>query len=126
MKIVCVLRRGFTVLALLLASSLASAQTIPVANTIASLTADVGGVKLHYLKAGDGPAVVLPHGCTQTSRMWRPIIPLLAKKFLVIAPDLPSIGDSDIPKDGLDMKSVETHIEAITHAMKQFFEGVKL
>ena len=58
--------------------------------------------------------------------MWRPIIPLLAKKFLVIAPDLPSIGDSDIPKDGLDMKSAETHIEAITDAMKQFFEGVKL
>src|SRR5580658_5407312 len=69
------------------------------------LTALVDGVKLHYLTAGHGPAVVLLHGYTQTSRMWKPIIPLLAKKFRVIAPDLPGIGDSEIPEDGLDMKT---------------------
>ncbi len=51
------------------------------------------------LSAGHGPAVVLLHGYTQTSRMWRPIIPLLAEKFTVIAPDLPGIGDSSIPAE---------------------------
>jgi pimeloyl-ACP methyl ester carboxylesterase len=41
----------------------------------------------------------------QTSRMWKPIIPPLAEKFSAIAPDLPGIGDSAIPPDGLDMKT---------------------
>jgi alpha-beta hydrolase superfamily lysophospholipase len=65
--------------------------------TIASRDAVVEGIKIHYLAAGHGPAVILLHGYTQTSRMWRPIIPLLAEKFTVIAPDLPGIGDSAIP-----------------------------
>src|SRR5216683_2161821 len=74
-------------------------------STIHSRTAMVEGLKLHYLTAGHGPAAILLHGYTQTSRMWRPIIPLLAEKFTVIAPDLPGIGDSEIPADGLDMKT---------------------
>src|ERR1700688_3712369 len=42
------------------------------ANAISSRTAEVGGVTLHYLTAGHGPALILLHGYTQTSRMWRP------------------------------------------------------
>jgi pimeloyl-ACP methyl ester carboxylesterase len=68
-------------------------------NTIVSRSATVEGATVHYLTAGHGPAVILLHGYTQTSRMWRPIIPLLASKFTVIAPDLPGIGDSSIPAD---------------------------
>ena len=45
--------------------------------------------------------------------MWRPLIPQLADKFMVIAPDLPGIGDSDIPKDGLDMKTAAIRIHAL-------------
>jgi len=63
-----------------------SAMARPADEAIASRTAMVGGVKLHYLTAGHGPAVLLLHGYTQTSRMWRPIIPLLAQK-----PSLPRI-----------------------------------
>jgi hypothetical protein len=80
------------------------------AEAIASKTAVVDGLRLHYLTAGHGPTVILLHGYTQTSRMWRPIIPLLAGKFTVIAPDLPGIGDSGIPKDGLDMKDAAIRI----------------
>src|SRR5881409_692554 len=87
------------------------------ANIIASRTAEVEGIKLHYLTAGQGPAVILLHGYTQTSRMWRPIIPLLAKKFTVIAPDLPGIGDSGIPKDGLDMKTSAIRIHALAKSL---------
>jgi pimeloyl-ACP methyl ester carboxylesterase len=82
-------------------------------SAIESRTAEVAGLKLHYLTAGHGPAVVLLHGYTQTSRMWRPIIPLLAERFTVIAPDLPGIGDSDIPSDGLDMKTSAIRIHAL-------------
>ena len=66
-------------------------------------TATVDGVRLQYLTAGTGPAIVLLHGYAETSLMWRPLIPHLADRFQVIAPDLPGIGDSDIPRDGLDM-----------------------
>src|SRR6059036_100118 len=87
------------------------------ANIIASRTAEVEGIKLHYLTAGQGPAVILLHGYTQTSRMWRPIIPLLAEKFTVIAPDLPGIGGSEIPADGLDMKTAAVRIHALAKSL---------
>jgi len=84
---------------------------------IASKTATVDGLQFHYLSAGHGPAVILLHGYTQTSRMWRPIIPQLAEKFTVIAPDLPGIGDSGIPSDGLDMKSAATRVHALAKSL---------
>ncbi|MGH9832536.1 MAG: alpha/beta fold hydrolase [Blastocatellia bacterium] len=87
------------------------------AGTIASRKAPIEGVTLHYLTAGDGPTLILLHGYTQTSRMWRPIIPLLAKKFTVIAPDLPGIGDSAIPKDGLDMKTAAIRIHSLIRSI---------
>ena len=87
------------------------------ADAIASQSAEVNGVKLHYLKTGHGPAVILLHGYTQTSRMWRPIMPLLAEKFTVIAPDLPGIGDSEIPKSGLDMKSAAISIHGLVKSL---------
>lgn len=77
---------------------------------IASRTAQVNSVKLHYLSAGHGPTLILLHGYAETSLMWRPIIPALAARFTVIAPDLPGIGDSDIPANGLDMKNAAIQI----------------
>lgn len=93
------------------------AMARPAVEAIASQSAEVEGVKLHYLKAGHGPAVILLHGYTQTSRMWQPIMPLLADKFTVIAPDLPGIGDSGIPTNGLDMKSAATRIHALAKSL---------
>src|SRR5450755_2328675 len=84
--------------------------------SIASRTAEVDGLKLHYLAAGQGPAVVLLHGYAETSRMWRPLIPLLAERFTVIAPDLPGIGDSAIPANGLDMKTAAIRIHALARS----------
>ena len=43
--------------------------------------------------------------------------PMLAEKFTVIAPDLPGIGDSDIPKPGLDMKNAATTIHALARSL---------
>ncbi len=94
-----------------------SVHASPADQPIASRTAEVDGLKLHYLFAGHGPTVILLHGYTQTSRMWRPIIPTLAEKFTVIAPDLPGIGDSDIPKDGVDMKSAAIRIHGLVRSL---------
>jgi pimeloyl-ACP methyl ester carboxylesterase len=103
--------------ALLLSAWLLAAQTSTAARAITSKTASVEGIKLHYLAAGQGPAVILLHGYTQTSRMWRPVIPLLADRFMVIAPDLPGIGDSGIPADGLDMKTAAIRIHALAKSL---------
>src|SRR5213592_3197942 len=80
---------------------------------IVARAADVDGASVHYLMAGRGAPVILLHGYTQTSRMWRPIIPILAEKFRVIAPDLPGIGDSDIPRGDVDMTTAATRIRAL-------------
>jgi len=86
---------------------------------IASRTANIDGVQLHYLIAGSGPAVLLLHGYTQTSRMWRPLIPLLAEKFTVIAVDLPGIGDSSIPADNkIDMTTAAKQIHDLVRSLK--------
>jgi len=85
--------------------------------TVASRFGKVEGKKLHYLTAGEGPHLILLHGYTQTSRMWRPLIDKLKDKFTIIAPDLPGIGDSDIPKDGSDMKTAAIRIHALAKAI---------
>jgi pimeloyl-ACP methyl ester carboxylesterase len=102
--------------AILMASAI-SAWGQPKDDGIISKDVVVQGVKIHYLTAGKGPAVILLHGYTQTSRMWRPLIPSLAAKFMVVAPDLPGIGDSAIPKDGLDMKTAAVRIHALAQSL---------
>jgi pimeloyl-ACP methyl ester carboxylesterase len=95
----------------------ASARPETSSAAIRSATAEVEGVRIHYLTAGQGPAVLLLHGYAETSRMWRPLIPKLAGKFLVISPDLPGIGDSAIPADGLDMKTSAIRIHALMRSL---------
>ncbi len=84
---------------------------------IDSRTAKIDNVDLHYLTAGHGPALILLHGYAETSRMWRPIIPLLAEKFTVIAPDLPGIGESSIPTEKIDMLSAANRIHALVRSL---------
>lgn len=84
---------------------------------ITSHTVDVHGVKLHYMTAGHGTPLILLHGYAETSLMWKPIIPALAERFTVIAPDLPGIGDSDIPAHGLDMKSAAISIHDLARSL---------
>src|SRR5881409_4522094 len=97
--------------------SLFASESYAAPAAITSRTANIDSVQLHYLIAGSGPAVLLLHGYTQTSRMWRPIIPLLAEKFTVIAVDLPGIGGSEIPADGLDMKTAAIRIHALAKSI---------
>ncbi len=85
--------------------------------TIVSRTAEIDGVKLHYLTAGHGTPLMLLHGYAETSLMWKPIIPVLAERFTVIAPDLPGIGDSEIPAYGLDMKSAAIRMHVLARSL---------
>jgi pimeloyl-ACP methyl ester carboxylesterase len=82
-----------------------------------SRTVDVDGVKIHYMAAGSGEPVILLHGYAQSSRMWGPAMARLAKRFTVIAPDLPGFGASSIPADGLDVKTAATRIHALAKSL---------
>ncbi len=82
-----------------------------------SHAAEIDSVKLHYRTAGHGTPLILLHGYAEISLMWKPIIPLLARRFTVIAPDLPGIGDSAIPEHGLDMTTAAVRIHALARSM---------
>jgi len=86
-------------------------------NPIASRTAEIDGIQLHYLTVGEGPPLVLLHGYAETSLMWKPVMPLLAERFMVIAPDLPGIGDSAIPAQGSDMKTAAVRMRALARSL---------
>ena len=68
--------------------------------TINYRTADVEGLKVFYREAGraDAPMLLLLHGFPSAGHMFRDLIPQLADRFHVIAPDLPGFGQSDMPE----------------------------
>src|SRR5467141_922710 len=60
----------------------------------------VDSIEIFYREAGrsNGPALLLLHGSPPSSHMFRDLIPQLADRFHVIAPDLPGFGQSDMPE----------------------------
>src|ERR1700691_1197881 len=71
----------------------------PAASVIHYRTLNVDGVNIFYREAGpaDAPAVLLLHGFPTSSHMFRNLIPALADRFHLIAPDYPGYGRSDMP-----------------------------
>jgi pimeloyl-ACP methyl ester carboxylesterase len=80
-----------------------------------SVAVDSGTVSVTV--GGSGPPVLLLHGYAETSRMWKPLATVLAPRFTIIAPDLPGIGDSSIPKTGLDMKTSAERVHAAVNSL---------
>ena len=62
---------------------------------------DVDGVRMFYREAGDpgAPVILLLHGFPSSSHMYRNLIPLLASRYRVIAPDLPGFGFTEVPDE---------------------------
>lgn len=75
--------------------------------------ATVNGVRLHYVIAGSGPALVLLHGVPKTWYYWHRLIPLLSERFTVVAPDVRGFGDSARPDGGYDMGTIAQDIGAL-------------
>ena len=64
-------------------------------------------IKMHYVTTGKGPLLLLLHGFPQFWYTWRHQIPVLAKHFTVVAPDLRGYNDSDKPPNVDDYKPKE-------------------
>ena len=85
---------------------------------------DVDGLKIFYREAGskDAPAILLLHGFPSASHMFRDLIPKLADRFHVIAPDLPGFGQSDMP----DRSAFTYTFDNIARVIERLMEVVEL
>src|SRR5271163_4704105 len=84
----------------------------------------VGDVEVFYREAGaaDAPAIVLLHGFPTAGHMFRDLIPLLADRYRVIAPDLPGFGQSDMPSH----KEFKYSFDALADRIARFTDIVGL
>jgi 2-hydroxymuconate-semialdehyde hydrolase len=81
--------------------------------------ASVEGGELVYVDEGHGPAVVLLHGFPTSSHLWRDLVPILAPRFRVIAPDLLGYGASSKPEDvsALTVPAQAGHVRTLLGAL---------
>jgi pimeloyl-ACP methyl ester carboxylesterase len=114
MRIPAPLLAGLIIASLAAPSAVNATQQGP---TFAAHTATIDGTRIYYRTGGTGPALILLHGYAQTSRMWNRIMPELAKRFTLIVPDLPGIGDSEIPANGMDMKTAAIRIHSLARSL---------
>jgi pimeloyl-ACP methyl ester carboxylesterase len=75
-------------------------------------------VRLHYVVGGAGDPVILLHGWSQTWYEWRRILPALAERFTVVAPDMRGLGDSSNPDGGFDKKTVAGDVRELARRLE--------
>jgi pimeloyl-ACP methyl ester carboxylesterase len=87
-------------------------------------TIQADGVNIFYREAGapDAPAILLMHGFPTSSHMFRNLIPLLATKYRVIAPDLPGFGFTEVPA----ARNYQYTFDNLANTMEAFLQAIKL
>ena len=81
--------------------------------------AGVDGCNIFYREAGTAhaPKLLLLHGFPSASHMFRDLIPLLADRFHIVAPDLPGFGRSDMPGRGHTFDRIAETIDRFTEVI---------
>jgi pimeloyl-ACP methyl ester carboxylesterase len=115
--------------ALLLTSLTGNAQTASresssVRAQVIYNTMEVDGLKIFYREAGDrdSPTVLLLHGFPTSSHMFRNLIPALADRYHVVAPDYPGFGNSSMPK----IEEFEYTFDRLAEIVGKFVERLNL
>src|SRR5262245_15986321 len=85
---------------------------------------DVDGLHVFYREAGsaDAQALLLLHGFPSASHMFRDLIPLLADRFHIVAPDLPGFGQSEMPA----REKFDYTFDHVAQVIDRFTEAVGL
>jgi pimeloyl-ACP methyl ester carboxylesterase len=83
-----------------------------------SETAIVNGTTLHYVRGGNGPALILIHGFPQDWFEFQAIMPRLAKRFTVFAVDLRGIGGSKAASGGYDAANMAEDVDQLAAVLK--------
>src|ERR1700756_2583405 len=80
---------------------------------------DANGINVFYREAGrnDAPAILLLHGFPTAGHMFRDLIPLLADRAHVVAPDLPGFGNSDMPHKANTFDQIAETIDRFTETI---------
>ncbi|WP_199817549.1 alpha/beta hydrolase [Amycolatopsis sp. La24] len=78
---------------------------------------EANGVRLNVAVAGNGPALVLLHGFPHTWQLWSKVIPTLAERYRVLAPDLRGLGASSRPESGFDAGTVAADVAGLLDAL---------
>ena len=77
------------------------------------------GLCWHVQVMGEGPPLLLLHGAGAATHSWRDLMPLLARDFTVIAPDLPGHGFTDTPDgDGLSLTGMSREVAGLLEALQ--------
>ena len=103
----------------------ANAQTAKSAGSVVTYhTIKVDNLDIFYREAGDksNPTILLLHGFPTSSFMFRNLIPRLADKYHVVAPDYPGFGQSSMPK----VSEFDYTFENLTNLVDKFTEQLKL
>ena len=81
---------------------------------------EIEGQKIFYREAGpkDAPTILLLHGFPTSSHMFRNLIPQLADKYHVVAPDYPGFGNSSIPMVDEFEYTFDTLLKSLTNSLK--------
>ena len=79
---------------------------------------DAGGLRMHVAEAGEGDPVLLLHGWPQNWYMWRAVMPPLAERYRVIAPDLRGHGWTDAPAWGYDKERMADDVIRLMDALE--------
>lgn len=93
-------------------------MTTELPKEFASATATVNGTTLHYVRSGQGPALILIHGFPQDWFEYHLIMPRLAQRFTVIAVDLRGVGGSAATPSGYDAANMAQDIQELVSALK--------
>src|SRR5580692_9337669 len=85
-------------------------------SAIAYRTVDVDGLKVFYREGGrtGSPKLLLLHGFPSASHMFRDLMPMLADRFHIVAPDLPGFGNSAMPEGDHTFDGIAAAIDRFT------------
>ncbi len=86
-------------------------------STIAYHTKRINDINQAYIECGEGEPLLLIHGFPQHSHMWRKMMPQLAEKFRVIAPDLRGMGGSSITASGYEKEQLARDMKNLLTAL---------